>query len=138
MLADKNLVSQLIPQGHPIIMVDELISNTESVTVSSFTIKEDNIFCNDGFFREPGIVENIAQTAALRSGYEGYINNKKPAVGYIGSLKKLKIFELPAVKDKLITEIRIVSELMNALVIEGETRVGDRIIAKGNLNIFLQ
>jgi len=138
MLADKNLVSKLIPQDHPIIMVDELISSTDSKTVSSTTIREDNIFCVDGFFREAGLVENIAQTAALRSGYEGYINNQKPTVGYIGSVKKLKIFDLPAVNDKIITEIRIVSELMNALIIEGEIRVGDRIIATGNLNIFLQ
>lgn len=138
MLADKKLVSTLIPQDYPMIMVDELISNNNLETSSSFLILEDNIFCSDGLFREPGLIENIAQTAALRAGYQAFVNNEQPLIGYIGSVKKLRIFGLPNINERLLTSVKIVSELMNAIIIEGEIKVGDSIVARGNLNIFLQ
>lgn len=138
MLADNKQVSQLIPQGIPMIMVDGLVSSDLSETVSTLTIVDDNIFCSNGIFNEPGIVENIAQTAALRSGYQASVNNEKPAVGFIGSVNKLKIYNLPKVNDTLITKITVTTELLNALIIRGETRVGEKMIAEGDMNIFLQ
>ncbi len=138
MIADENMVRKLIPQGDPMVMVSELISSDDLCTVSTLLIKEDNIFCSDGFFKEPGIVENIAQTAALRSGYHAFVNKEKPKVGFIGSVKKLMIYDLPKVNDYLETKVEVVSELFNAIIIKGEVKVGDKLIAKGNMNIFLQ
>ena len=58
-----------IPQRPPFVMVDEIIDSGEKKTCSKFLIKEDNIFVENGFLKEPGLVENIAQTAAARAGY---------------------------------------------------------------------
>ncbi len=138
MLIEKNIVSTLIPQDYPMIMVDGLLNHTDNYTESTLTITEENVFTNDGQFREPGIVENIAQTAALRSGYESFLNNKKPDVGFIGSVKNLTIIRFPKVGDQLITKVEVISELMGALVVLGQTRVNDEIIAEGQLNIFIQ
>ena len=138
MLADSKQVFQLIPQGIPMIMVDGLVSSDHAETVSTLTIVDDNIFCCDGVFNEPGIVENIAQTAALRSGYQASVANEKPVIGFIGSVKKLKIYNLPKVNDILITKVTVTTELLNAMIIRGETRVGDKLIAEGDMNIFLQ
>ncbi len=138
MLIEKNIVSTLIPQDYPMIMVDGLLNHTDKYTESTLTITEENVFTNDGQFREPGIVENIAQTAALRSGYESFLNNKKPDVGFIGSVKNLTIIRFPKVGDQLITKVEVISELMGALVVLGQTRVNDEIIAEGQLNIFIQ
>ena len=74
-------VSALIPQKAPIEMVDKLWLNDDTTTVSDFTIGEDNIFCQDGFFREPGIIENIAQTAAIRAGYTASLLMKTGEIG---------------------------------------------------------
>ncbi len=138
MLIEKNIVSTLIPQDYPMIMVDGLLNHTDKYTESTLTITEENVFTNDGQFREPGIVENIAQTAALRSGYESFLNNKKPDVGFIGSVKNLTIIRFPKVGDQLITKVEVISELMGALVVLGQTRINDEIIAEGQLNIFIQ
>ena len=54
MLADYSLVSKLVPQGKPMIMVETLISNEDLSTVSSFTIESDNIFCDGSNFCEQG------------------------------------------------------------------------------------
>lgn len=138
MLADKNKVIELIPQKYPMVMVDGLISNDDTTTVSKFSITENNIFCSDGYFQEPGLIENIAQTAALRSGYEAMQKQEKPTVGYIGSVKRMEIYELPKIDDILRTKVTILNRLMNVLIIQGEATVDKRLMAKGEMNIFLQ
>ncbi len=138
MLADYSLVSQLVPQGKPMIMVETLISKDDLSTISSFTIESDNIFCDGNNFCEPGLIENIAQTAALGSGYMAYMKKSDPSIGYIGAVRRLKIYRLPHVGDRLVTKVNIESELLGALVISGEIRVGDNVIAQGTMNIFLQ
>lgn len=138
MLADKNKVLELIPQKHPMLMVDGLLSSDNTTSISKLSLTTDNIFCNNGYFQEPGLIENIAQTAALRSGYEAMKNDEKPAVGFIGSVKKLDIFELPRDNDVLQTKVTILNQLMNVLIISGEISVNNKLIAKGEMNIFLQ
>lgn len=138
MLADLNKVINLIPQKYPMVMVDGLISNDENVTVSKLDLTEHNIFCSKGYFQEPGLIENIAQTAALRSGYEAAENNEEPVVGYIGSVKRMIIYKLPKDNDTLNTKITIVNRLMNVLIIKGEVMVGAKLMAEGEMNIFLQ
>jgi len=138
MLVDSNNVIHLIPQKHPMVMVDGLISNDDSATISKLEITEQNIFCRNGYFQEPGLIENIAQTAALRAGYEADQNDEEPAVGYIGSVKRMKIYELPIDNDILSTKITIVNRLMNVLIIKGEVMVGVKLMAEGEMNIFLQ
>lgn len=138
MLAEKQEILTLIPQKPPMTMVDGLILSDKTQTVSTLTIDADNIFVENGIFTEPGIIENIAQTAALRSGYEAAIGDKEPRVGYIGSVKKMKIYSLPVVGQKLKTKLTILMEIDNIIVVKGETSVNNIIIAEGEMNIFLQ
>lgn len=138
MLAEKQEILTLIPQKPPMTMVDGLILSDKTQTVSTLTIDPDNIFVENGIFAEPGIIENIAQTAALRSGYEAAIGDKEPRVGYIGSVKKMKIYSLPVVGQKLKTKLTILMEIDNIIVVKGETSVNNIIIAEGEMNIFLQ
>ncbi|MAZ94363.1 MAG: hydroxymyristoyl-ACP dehydratase [Bacteroidales bacterium] len=138
MLPKKIDISGLIPQDKPMIMLDKLINHNSMSTTSSLTISSDNIFCFDGQFSEVGIIENIAQTAALRSGYEAYTQGKCPSVGFIGSVKKLKIFKQPTINSTIVTKVEVVTELMSAIVVKGEVYEEEKLIAEGGLNIFLQ
>ncbi len=138
MLAGKSEVEQMIPQKSPMAMVDGLITNNQNATVSQLVIDKQNIFCKDGFFREPGLIENIAQTTALRAGYIAKLNNDKPALGYIGAVKKMKIYVLPKDTDTLRTRISVQYELLNATIIRGEIFVGTELMAEGEITIFKQ
>ena len=119
-------------------MVDGLLESDQEKTVSTLTIEPDNIFVEEGLFKEPGLIENIAQTAALRAGYEADKNNEKPKVGFIGSVKRMKIYSLPKVGETLNTRLTILMEMENISVIKGEVMVNDKLIAEGEMNIFLQ
>lgn len=138
MLVEKEKVIQLIPQKYPMAMVDGLIEQTEDSTTSRLILNSSNIFCEDGFFIEAGLVENMAQTAALRSGYEAATKNQKPSLGFIGSLKRMKIYKLPQDTDTLETTITVLNSLMNVLIIKGEVFCKGSLMAKGEMNIFLQ
>lgn len=136
-------VSALIPQKPPIEMVDKLWYNDDTKTISGFRIKDDNIFCENGNFRESGIIENIAQTAALRVGYIVSMMQQSgekvnPPVGYIGAIKRLNIHQLPKVGDELKTEVVIQQIVFDVTLITGKTTVNGTPVADCEMKIFLK
>lgn len=142
-IIEGSAVSALIPQKPPIEMVDKLWLNNETTTISGFTIKENNIFCQDGFFHEPGIIENIAQTAALRVGYIVSLMEKNgekvnPPVGYIGAIKKLIIHQLPKIGAELRTEVKIEHVVFDVTLISGKTTLNGDLVAECEMKIFLK
>ncbi len=71
------------------VMVEYLHKAEGGQTIGSLQINESNIFCKDGFLQEPGLIENIAQTAAVGVGFEYRNENKDVPTGYIGAVQKL-------------------------------------------------
>jgi len=120
------------------VMVDGLVSSDEQSTTSRLELNKDNIFCRDGYFQEPGLIENMAQTAALRAGYEARKNGTEVKKGFIGAVKNFSIFQLPPDDATLQTTITITSKLMNAMVISGRIFCGNTLIAEGEMSIFEQ
>ena len=119
-------------------MVDTLYSATESNCVAGLTILSDNLFCENGFFTEPGLIEHIAQSASVMAGYNTHRNNSPAPIGFIGEVKKYKTFTLPKVGDKLITTINILSEIMNITLVTAETKVNDHTVATCQMKIFIK
>jgi len=117
-------------------MVGKLLYTDETHTRSSFHINDDNIFVKDNIFQEAGLLENIAQTAALRAGYLAKNNNKPVAVGYIGAVKDMEIFGLPKAGDLLITEIIIENRILDVTVISGKVWRNDILLAQCEMKVF--
>jgi 3-hydroxyacyl-[acyl-carrier-protein] dehydratase len=136
-------VSALLPQKPPMEMVDKLWTHDETYSVSGLLIRPDNVFCEDGVFKEPGLMENIAQTAGLRLGYMVQQMQKngqaiKPPLGYIGGIKNLIIHELPKVGDELRTEIFVQAVVFEVTLISAKSYIGDTPIAQCEMKIFLK
>ena len=138
MIAQGEDVLKLIPQRPPIVMVDKLIAAADGKTVSGFTILADNIFVENGIMQEPGLIENVAQSAALGVGYVCSIKNEKVPLGFIGAVKNLKIYGLPEVGDELKTEIQVDYEVFEATLITGRVFCGERLMAQCEMKIFLK
>jgi len=119
-------------------MVDSIIAAENSVTVTSFVIRGDNVFLQDGLFREPGLIENIAQSAAAGIG-TGPVNiSEKPKLGFIGAIRDLKIRRFPKTGDTIKTKVTVTHEIFNATVVSGEIRMDDELIAECELRIFME
>ena len=130
-------ITDLIPQKPPFVMVDKLLNFSETTTTTGFTIKADNIFVENGLFKEPGMVENIAQTAAARAGYIAKTENKPVLVGYIGAVNELQIFSLPKTGDELVTEITIENQIFDVTLISGKIICNSETIAQCKMKIFI-
>lgn len=118
-------------------MVDKLLSFTETNSTTAFGIRGDNIFVVNGIFKEPGLVENIAQTAAARAGYISKTENKPVLVGYIAAVNNLQIFSLPKTGDELITEITIEKQIFDVALISGKITCNEELIAQCKMKIFI-
>ncbi len=88
--------------------------------------------------QESGLFENIAQTAAAGNGYKARVNNAEPPLGFIGAIKKSRLYNLPVSGSTIQTRVKIISELMNAMVAEGEIFQENNILLSCQLNIFLK
>lgn len=130
-------IQSLIPQKPPFVMVDKLLSVNETTTVTGFTIKADNIFVENGVFKEPGLVENIAQTAAANAGYVSHTENKPVLVGYIGAVNGLQVSALPKTGDELITEITTENQIFDVTLISGKITCNGQLIAQCKMKIFI-
>lgn len=118
-------------------MIGKLLEVTDNKAVTSLLIKEDNLFCNEGIFREPGLIENIAQTAAAGVGYISKNGGKETPVGFIGGLKNLQIYELPLLGKEIRTEVIVEHEVFNATMVSGKIYMEDRCITECEMKIFL-
>jgi predicted hotdog family 3-hydroxylacyl-ACP dehydratase len=136
MIATENIES-LIPQKPPFVMVDKLLNFSETTITTGFKIEADNIFVEYGFFKEPGLIENIAQTAAARAGYISKTENKPVLVGYIGAVNGLQIFSLPKTGDELVTEITIENQIFDVTLISGKIICNNETIAQCRMKIFI-
>ena len=128
-------VTSLIPQRAPIVMVDTLYGCSREKAVAGLTIRSDNMFCEAGLFREAGIIEHIAQSAALKSGYERQANNIPQAIGYIGSIKNFTLHFLPSVGDCLVTTVTVLHIVGDVLVLHGKVECGGKTVAECEMKV---
>lgn len=143
MLVSREDVLKLIPQRPPIVVVHGLIQHSENTSKSVFQVENDHLFVRDGKFLPSGLMENIAQTAALRSGYhfaeqmKAGGEMKKPPIGFIGSLKNFVVNELPVVGSTLETKVTVLHEVMGMQVVEAQVELEGKNVASCEMKIFL-
>lgn len=137
MLVQKEDIQSLIPQKPPFVMIDQLIGFDGKCTRTTFQVRKDNIFVVHGELREPGLVENIAQTAAAGAGYISQKESKPVLVGFIGAVKDLQVFDLPKTGDILETEISIENQVFDATLISGKIKCDGVILAQCEMKIFI-
>lgn len=136
MLPEENIIP-LIPQKKPFVMVGKLLFTDEVSTRSSFTIEPDNVFVKDNVFQEAGMMENIAQTAALRAGYVAQSENKPIAVGYIGAVSNFEIFDLPKAGDEIETEISVENQIFDVTILSGKAWHQGNLLAQCEMKLFI-
>lgn len=128
----------LIPQRPPIVMVDSFFGIEENCSYSGLTVTSDNIFCEAGKLQEPGIIEHIAQSAAARIGFIYTQQGAQVPLGFIGSVDKLRIYNLPEVGMKLFTEITVVQEVFDITLVSAQVKAGEELIAECRMKIFIK
>ncbi|SCY58897.1 hypothetical protein [Flavobacterium caeni] len=136
-LFEKDFVEDLLPQKFPFVMVDKMYAYTETTIVTGFEVKSDNIFCADGLFREPGLVEHMAQSVAMHTGYQFYLKQETAPTGYIGSISGIEIKKLPKLGQNIQTTVQILQEFGGITMVDITTTLEGETIASGQMKTVL-
>lgn len=137
LLLEKEAVENLLPQKFPFVMVDSMLSYSETSLVSGFNIKNDNIFFDNNTFLEAGLIEHMAQSVALHTGYQFFLKNEIAPTGYIGSIKEIEIKKLPELNDIIQSEVTILQEFAGITLVDIVTTLNNEEIARGQMKTVL-
>lgn len=136
-ITDKDFIGKLIPQKAPFVMVDKLLHFEEKKVVGGLHLSEENIFTKNNKFSATGLIEHMAQTVALYTGYQFFMLEQDAPTGYIGAIKKAEIFELPSIGKDLETTAVILHDIMGVTLLTAETRCEGRLIASSEMKTVL-
>ena len=118
-------VLDIIPQRKPFVMVDSLLHFDVNGVRTSFTVRKDNILLENGRLDPSGILENIAQSCAVR-------------IGFISAIRDMSIVRQPEVGETLFTSITIKDEIMGMTIAEAEVESASGPVAKGIMSTALK
>lgn len=129
-------VRTLLPQRPPFVMIDRLTHYDEVVTTTCFTLREDNLFMEDGILNSCALMENIAQTCAARMGFINlHVHGEHVKLGFIGSIKGFQVIRQARQGEVLTTSIEVIQEIFQVTMVRAEVKVGDELIATAEMRI---
>lgn len=131
-------ILDLIPQRPPILMVDHFDGLTvDGVSLTTYRVPSEGLFVTEGFLTPSGVIEHMAQSAAARIGWLATQQGGSVAIGYIGAIGRFHYHQKPHCGQQITTTIRVVQELFSLSLVQATSRVGDTVVAEGELKIFL-
>ncbi len=136
MLATEKDITRFIPQRNPIVMVHDLVEASDDHAITRLHIASTNVFADNGYLSEPGLVENIAQTAAVHVGFQCTKKGVPIPIGYIAAIRDLTINQLPAVGSTLTTRVNITNKVLDVTVAKGEVECNGEILCSCEMRIF--
>ncbi|MFK5974198.1 MAG: hypothetical protein QM485_13075 [Flavobacteriaceae bacterium] len=136
-ITDPDFIQTLIPQRPPFVMVDKVFYFSQKKIVSGLTITNDHLFSKNGTFEAPGLIENMAQTIALHTGYQFYLKKEAVPTGYIGAIKKVEIDSLPTIGQELMTTAIILHNIMGVTLVSATIECDGTIIASSEMKTVL-
>ncbi len=120
------------------VMVDEFLGMGEAVSKTRFTVREDNLFVDNGQLSECGLIEHIAQSAAARIGYIFKSKNEPVPIGYIGSVNDFIISRAVKPGETIETTVKVLQEVLNITLIEARCYINDKEVASSKMKIFIK
>ena len=130
--------AEFIPQRPPFVLVDKLLYVDEKTSRCSFTIPEENLFVQNGYYGTPGMVESMAQTAAAGTGYLCRQQHKPVPLGYIGAVQKLEVYDWPPAHAEITMEISLHTNVLQVSLVSAVVKYQDRIMASCEMKIFIR
>lgn len=136
-VTDFEFLKTLIPQKPPFVMIGEMKLYSEKKVVSGFRVTEENLFVDKNHLAAPGLIENMAQTVALHTGYKYHLLKRPAPTGYIGAINKVAIHELPEVGEQLVTTVDILHDIMGITLVKAQVASQNTVWATSEMKTAL-
>jgi len=132
-------IHELLPQQEPFVMVGSLVHIDETITITETPVSPENIFVDDGMFSAAGLIENVAQTCAVRIGFVNkYIDHRDIQIGVIGTVKKFRALALPKVGQVIVTRVEKISEILGTTLCKAVVTCGDQTLVTTDIKISVR
>lgn len=140
-------IEHFLPHRAPFLMVHKLLDLTDEYVETSFTIKEDCIFCYHGELNEFGLIENAAQTCSSIVGKSYFDKNDLEGkgtklIGFISGVKKVEVFRNPKVGQTICSKAylnsRFDSDGYSICTLNCDIFESDQKLLACELNLFIQ
>jgi len=134
---DMDIILACIPQRAPMLMVDGLKAYDEKRIIATLTIDVGNIFVKGQILQESGLIEHMAQSVALHTGFGYYLRKEKAPIGYIGSISNLDLLQSAKIGEQINTEVIVLQEFSGVTLVDIVSRIDNTIIAKGQMKTVI-
>nr|WP_315140749.1 ABC transporter permease [uncultured Flavobacterium sp.] len=141
-------IKKFLPHRAPMLMVDMILEMDDEKVETIFEIREDNIFLENGFFTESGLVENMAQTCSAVVAKNYFINENDidksgiNVVGFISGIKTLQIHSLPQVNNVVVTKALLVSKFItesySLCTMKCKASRAEELLLEGEITLYIQ
>ena len=136
-------VHPYLPHQKPMLMVDGIRNITADGVECQFYVCPESVFVEDGFLSESGLIENAAQTASCivaQRYFQGPEQNG--VIGFISSIRTLRLFERPPVGSTLVTKAVLISrydaENYTTCRVLCQTFQKETLLLEGEINLFIR
>jgi len=136
-ITSNEILLKCIPQRNPIVMVDALFAFNENEVSAGLTIDTNGLFIKNNVLQEPGLIEHMAQTVALHTGFGFYVKNQQAPMGYIGSIANLKINRLPIAGENIHTTATILQEFAGITLVDIICQIKSETIATAQMKTVI-
>ena len=141
-------IHNYLPHREPMLMVDLITQINRESVATTFLLKEDNIFIENGRMCEAGLIENAAQTCSAIVARKYFVDDddrdipNADVIGFISSIKSVKIHALPLVGCEIITKASLISRFDTGdfitCMMSCSTYCNDELLLEGEINLFIQ
>lgn len=135
-ISGENLTA-LIPQKAPFVLISSLKEVNDQTCITTFIVDANHVLVENGQLSSAGLLENMAQSAGCKIGYEDFLKGKKHSVGFIGEVRDFAFTRLPNAGEELTTEIIIEHKVFGTVtVMSGKIRVNGEEVASCKMKVF--
>jgi predicted hotdog family 3-hydroxylacyl-ACP dehydratase len=129
---------ELIPHRLPMRLVDRLLEiDGKNGLVEALVSPECPLVATDDKLESIALIELIAQSYAALKGYLDRLSGAPVRQGFLVGVKKLRCLETVRVGQRLRIEIRTLAELDSFAVAEGKIWHDEKIVACGEIKVWI-
>lgn len=140
-------ITNFLPHRAPFLMVDKVLALDDENVVTSFKIKEDCIFLENGVLNEVGMIENAAQTCSAIVGKSYFEDDDiegegTKLIGFISAIKKITVMNCPELGEIITSKANLKSRFdadgYSICTIQCSIYQKDQEMLSCELNLFIQ
>jgi predicted hotdog family 3-hydroxylacyl-ACP dehydratase len=128
-------VRAIIPQREPFVMIDSLLFAEGNRIETTFNVSPDNIFVEDRYFREFGLIENVAQSFAAGIGIIKGVSQGESAEGFMAALSELTVYGLPEVGKTIYTEVLVTASFEKLYQLYGKCFTDGKLLMECTMKL---